>query len=351
MKLFAWKDPQSPYPRRAPVHARDVRSLAVRAAAVDAPSAYRLFDVERGGSRPLAVRRRSPSRLRSRPPRASPGRYLIAATHEGMFGGRDFVCLQSRPPGAAVTPIGAGSPVDAPAVVDSLLPVAATLVAALFAVLLLSLLLAAARAGEKAALGSADSCCSRRPRPARRSARGSGWSAGLFRCYYLFGGVLTVAYLGSGIGVAPSAARGRAMRWPAGCSSPRSRPHRRLRSRRCTRRDRGDERRRPPRHSALGGHAFLWAIALNSVGTLLLVGGALYSIARRQRVRANLWIAGGALVLALATSMTRAGEYSLVYLGELIGIAAMFYGFVLPSIAARVTPPAPAPARRSALAR
>ena len=46
-------------------------------------------------------------------------------------------------------------------------------------------------------------------------------------------------------------------------------------------------------------------------------------------MRANLWIAGGALVLALSTGMTRAGEYSFVYLGELVGIALMFAGFNL----------------------
>jgi hypothetical protein len=73
-------------------------------------------------------------------------------------------------------------------------------------------------------------------------------------------------------------------------------------------------------------------------------------------VRESLWIGGGALVLALSTSMSRTGDYSLMYLGELIGIGAMFYGFVLPSIASRVSPPTPtptptpAPAQRSALA-
>jgi hypothetical protein len=85
----------------------------------------------------------------------------------------------------------------------------------------------------------------------------------------------------------------------------------------------------PPADGALGGHAFIRAIALNSFGTVFLLGGALYSIARRRRVRANLWIAGGALVLALSTSMTRAGEYSFVYLGQLVGIALMFAGFNL----------------------
>jgi hypothetical protein len=84
---------------------------------------------------------------------------------------------------------------------------------------------------------------------------------------------------------------------------------------------------RPPANSALAGHAFLWAIALNSFGTLFLVGGSLYSILRRRRVQANLWIGGGALVVALATGLSRADSYALVYAGQLLGIALMFSGF------------------------
>jgi hypothetical protein len=80
-------------------------------------------------------------------------------------------------------------------------------------------------------------------------------------------------------------------------------------------------------NEALGGHAFLWAIGLNSLGTLFLVGGSLYSILRRRRVRANAWIAAGALVVALATGLSRTGDYSFVYAGQLIGISAMFAGF------------------------
>jgi hypothetical protein len=103
----------------------------------------------------------------------------------------------------------------------------------------------------------------------------------------------------------------------------------------------------PPANGALGGHAFLWAIALNSIGTLFLVGGSLLSIARHQRVRANVWIASGAIVVAAATGLSRAGDTSLVYLGELIGIALMFCGFTLTSPApkrARGAEPAPRPA-------
>jgi hypothetical protein len=101
----------------------------------------------------------------------------------------------------------------------------------------------------------------------------------------------------------------------------------------------------PPTNGALGGHAALWAIALNSVGTLFLLGGSSYSIVRRQRVRANVWIATGAAVVALATGLSRTGDYSFVYAGELIGIAIMFAGFKLtgaPRKAPEVAGPVPA---------
>ena len=55
----------------------------------------------------------------------------------------------------------------------------------------------------------------------------------------------------------------------------------------------------------------------------------MWSIAHRQRIRANVWIGAGALVVALATGMSRAGDYRFVYLGQLLGIALMFAGFQL----------------------
>jgi hypothetical protein len=103
----------------------------------------------------------------------------------------------------------------------------------------------------------------------------------------------------------------------------------------------------PPSNHALGGHAFLWAVALNSIGTIFLVGGSLLSIVRRQRVRSNIWIACGAITVAAATGLSRTGNTSLVYVGELIGIALMFCGFTLSSPAprrSRETEPAPQPA-------
>jgi hypothetical protein len=263
---------------------------------------------------------------------------MLIASHEGMFGGRDYSYLTVVPPGAAASPIAGPSDRAAPAVFDALLPVAAALVAAMFAALLLRSLVQR-RGGQKALWGlgfaffAVAAAC-------EALAQSSGWSGALFRGYYLCGGVLTVAYLGAGsawlylrprardvmVGalalatVAAAVTVGLAPVHAADLAATAS--------------------GRPPPNGAIGGGAAVWAVALNSFGTLWLVGGALRSVLRRQRVRQSLWIGGGALVLAAATSMSRAGDYSLMYLGELVGITAMFYGFVLPQRAARPVRPA-----------
>jgi hypothetical protein len=75
-------------------------------------------------------------------------------------------------------------------------------------------------------------------------------------------------------------------------------------------------------------------ITLNIYGTILLVGGALYSAYlfwRKQvllnRVIGNLFIAAGALSPAMAGSFVKIGLVDLLYLSELIGVALMLIGF------------------------
>src|SRR6185312_9823449 len=110
-------------------------------------------------------------------------------------GGRDFEYLRIVPPGDPVTPI-SDSRASAKTVIDALLPVLAAMVAALFAVILLRSY-RRRRAGEKlfwlggfAFFAVAAGC--------EALAQRSGWSPGLFRGYYLCGGLLTVAWLGAG---------------------------------------------------------------------------------------------------------------------------------------------------------
>jgi hypothetical protein len=324
--LFSWRDPQDPYPQDAlRLRSGDVRSFVVRAAAVDHPDAYRLFDLDHRHRLPLAVRARSPRTLTLVPShRLAPGRYLFVGTHQGMFGGRDFAYLTVVRRGAPVTPISLRPGASVPAVIDAFLPIAAALVAGLFSTLLLRSFLRRP-AGQKA-LWAAGFAMFAAAAAAEALAQHAGWTPALFRTYYL-GGVLTVAYLGAGsawlllprrardgllggLAVATAAAAVAVALAQVDAAALAA-----------------TAAGRPPPNSALGGHAFLWAIVLNSFGTLFLVGGSLYSIARRRRVRANLWIGGGALVVALATGLSRADSYSLVYAGQLLGIALMFSGF------------------------
>jgi hypothetical protein len=227
-------------------------------------------------------------------------------------------------------------------VIHSLLPVAAALLALVFATLL-ALSFRKRPAGQKGlwAVGfllfAVATAC-------EAVAQRTGWTPGLFRTYYLAGGVLTVAYLGAGsawlllprraldvllgaLGLATVAALVTVLIAPIDAHALAD-----------------TASGRPPANGALIGHAFLWAAALNTFGSVFLIGGSLYSIARRQRVRTNVWIGSGALVVALATGMSRLGDYSFVYAGELVGIALMFAGFRL--VGARPTPkrrPAPTP--------
>jgi len=318
-----------------------LRGFVVRAAAVDSPAAYQLYDLDRGGAVPLAVVRRAPTQLTLAPRRAPrPGRYELLAAKEGMFGGRDYDYLRVVKPGAPVTAIAANSDRTSRPVADAFLPLGAALVALLFAVLLGSSF-ARRPAGQKALWGAGFACFGVAA-ACEAAAQRAGWSEGLFKAYYAAGGVLTVALLGAGSAWLLLRPRARDMLLGglfvaavAGVVAVALAPvdHAELAS---------ASGLRPPSNSVLHGHAFLWAIALNSFGTLFLVGGSLLAIARRQRVRTNVWIAAGALVVALSTGMSRAGTYSLVYAGELIGISMMFFGFRF----AAAPPPKPEPARR-----
>ncbi|MEP6811759.1 MAG: cbb3-type cytochrome c oxidase subunit I [Actinomycetota bacterium] len=338
VKLFAWQDPQASYPGDAlRVRARDARTLLVRAAALDAPSAYRLYNADTSRPVPLGVRSRGGRSLSLAPVTPlQPGRYVFAATHEGMFGGRDYAYLTIVPPNAAVSPLEPAGTRTAP-VAKALPPIAATLLALAFALLLARSY--RRRPAAQKALWATGFLLFAVAAACEAVAQRNGWTVGLFRVYYLCGGVLTVAALGAGSAMLQLRPRGRdallgglAVAAAAATAAVLLAPV-----------DVGalaaTAAGRPPANGALGGHAFLWAIALNSIGTILLVGGSALSIVRRRNVRANVWIGCGALVVALATGLSRGGAYSLVYVGQLAGIALMFAGFTLPAKAApRVEP-------------
>ena len=86
---------------------------------------------------------------------------------------------------------------------------------------------------------------------------------------------------------------------------------------------------KPPPNDTLTGHAYLWAIGINTVGTLLVVGSSLASILRGRRVTGNVLLLAGVAALAGSGALTRFGDESLVVAGQAFGIVLLAAGFEL----------------------
>ncbi len=71
----------------------------------------------------------------------------------------------------------------------------------------------------------------------------------------------------------------------------------------------------------------IWSPLFTVPGSLVLIGIALYSF-WRSRLTFNLWIAAGAVAAAGSGSLATFGVTWALYLGEFIGIALMFRGFL-----------------------
>lgn len=92
--------------------------------------------------------------------------------------------------------------------------------------------------------------------------------------------------------------------------------------------------------------AILMAAVLNSVGSLILIGGALwsaYGALRRggapSRLVANVLIAAGAFIVAGASTLFRLFHvYDLFYVGQAVGVLVMFAGFLTAQRASRPAP-------------
>ncbi len=182
-----------------------------------------------------------------------------------------------------------------------------------------------------------------------------GWSTGLYRTYYFLSAVLLVGVLALGtvhllapraVGITQAAllVLGGAgligvlgAQLETGLLASRQVP-----------------RALPATGSLFNLVAVLAAILVNLSGTVVLVGGALwsaYGLWRRghppQRVIANVLIAAGALIVAFATGLVRLGVYELFYVGQAVGVAVMFLGFLVAQRQpARAAPIRPVPARR-----
>jgi hypothetical protein len=100
-----------------------------------------------------------------------------------------------------------------------------------------------------------------------------------------------------------------------------------------------------------GGAVRLTTPFFNIYGLLTLVGGALWSAylfwrkrVLPNRVIGNVLIAAGALAIGLASTLTRLGDGSYLFLGELVSAILMFVGFRFAAKPQPAASPAAAPA-------
>ena len=181
----------------------------------------------------------------------------------------------------------------------------------------------------------------------------AGWSPLLYRTYYYAGGILVVGVLALGTVFLLAPRFGRLALWVllvlaaiglAGILGARLQPGllqiHEVPSVDTIRLE----------HSTFNVVAILMAAVLNIVGTVILVGGALWSAygawrkgGAQSRLVANILIAAGAFVVAGASTLTRLFHvYELFYVGQAIGVLVMFGGFLAaqraPSRAAQLKP-------------
>ena len=166
-----------------------------------------------------------------------------------------------------------------------------------------------------------------------------GWNPLLYRTYYFFGGILVVGVLALGTIFLLAPRFGRAALWVlvvlaaiglAGILGASLQPGL-LQTREVPSVD-----TIRLEHGAFNAVAILMAAVLNIVGSLILIGGALWSAygAWRKggppsRLVANILIAAGALIVGGASTLTRLFHtYELFYVGQAIGVLVMFGGFL-----------------------
>jgi hypothetical protein len=181
-----------------------------------------------------------------------------------------------------------------------------------------------------------------------------GWTLFEFRLWYLSGGLLTAAYLGQGTALLLLPKRlawtllalllllsvyslWRSFAVPLTLASVLPAPG-----------------KISPSATNLPADLRLLAALLNIYGTLLLVGGALWSamiyldrrLDRRRsagyRALSTLLIAGGSLIVASAGTFEALGKGEFLYVAEIVGITVIFLGF----LRARETMGLPLPDRR-----
>jgi heme/copper-type cytochrome/quinol oxidase subunit 1 len=346
VKLFAWAFPLDELPQESPaIHPSHFQGFIVQQKGLDDPEHYRLYHLQDGDSVPLSSTVTSfQTQLRLVPTEPlEEGDYMLDIPSGGMFAGREYYYFRIDPKATLPTLISASTLALPPADVGrsqaasptnglllELLPLSASLLSGLAAGTMVNRLRHKVRPHEAAwalAFGMFSLAAA-----AQVFGDLAGWTPLLVRIYYVLGATLVVGWLALGtwlVIVRATWARKAAVwsllllsGYAVGVigSSPVD----------------------GARLSLDGWHALQKPIALtvltigiNSAGTIVLVGGALWTawIFWRKRIQHHkmvglLLLALGTLVVAAGGGLTRLGHDQYLYTAMSLGVGLMYWGYL-----------------------
>jgi heme/copper-type cytochrome/quinol oxidase subunit 1 len=341
LKLYPWSFPLEEIPDETPVlNPAHVQSLFISQKGLDDPGRYMLFQLhdEEDHQIPLwaqTVAFQRQLRLIPAVPLEA-GNYMLNIPTGGMFAGRDYYYFRIDPTITVLPPVAPSlTAAEATAVSEpgrwlEIFPVSATLISAAFALLIARRLRRKIRPHE-AAWGVAFTLFAL---AAGSQVMGDlwNWTPTLVRLYYVSGATLVVGWLGLGT-------------WLLLVHKPWLRQAGLWVILLATGYSLGLVSLAPVDTAHLateGWHALdkplpltVLTIGLNGIGTLVLVGGALWSAwlfwregIMRERMVGCILLATGALMVAAGGSLTRLGQPQYLYIAMSVGVAFMFWGYL-----------------------
>lgn len=353
LKLFPWSFPIDEFPEESPVVSpAQLQNLTVKQKGLAEPQSYLLYHLEDEAVHQVTLKAQEIDfqRQLSLTPVAplEEGNYMLDIPTGGMFAGREYYYFRVDPDVVALPPL-ANSAADADARPQSngtsspawleILPLSAAIISGLMALVMLRRMRQKVRPQEAAwTVAFAMFALAAGLQVAGDTI---GWTPTLARIYYVCGATLVVGWLGLGtwlILVHKSWLRKLGL-WSmillTGIGI-------------------GLVSQTPVQASALadtGWHALqkplsltILTVGLNSMGTLVLVGGALWSAwvfwrrgIMKGRMVGLILLAVGALTVAAGGSLTRLGHQQYLYLAMSLGVGLMFWGYL------KTIQPAPAP--------
>ncbi|MFN2164401.1 MAG: cbb3-type cytochrome c oxidase subunit I [Candidatus Promineifilaceae bacterium] len=358
LKLFPWSFPVDDFPEESPIIGpTQVQGLTVRQKGLDLPQSYHLYHIEDESIHPVPLQsqevafQRQLSLIPTEPLEA--GSYMLDIPTGGMFAGREYYYFRVDEAVTTLPPLAAAENDDAnhgAATVPSsplwleLLPLSAAIFSGLIVLLMLRRMRQKFRPQEAAWMVAFTMFAL----AAGIQVAGDigEWTPTMARIYYICGATLVVGWLGLGtwlVLVHKSWLRNLGI-WSmilvTGIGI-------------------GLISQTPVQLSELaetGWHALdkpalltILTISLNSIGTLVLVGGALWSALffwrkgiMKERMIGMILLAAGALAVAAGGSLTRLGHEQYLYLAMSIGVGLMFWGYlktIRPAAAADASSP------------